>query len=155
MVLVFGFIIHLLPTLILSFMTKTITQKIIFNNATPSILYNFYMNAKLHSKLTGAPAKINAKACSSFTAHGNYIKGKNLHLVKDKMIVQTWRGSDWAKADQDSVFMLSFELKGKDVEMNMTHANIPDRQVADIKDGWNVYYWKPWKEYLKSMDKKI
>jgi len=43
-----------------------------------------------------------------------------------------------------------FEQKGKDAIIHMTHANIPDKQVAGIKSGWNDYYWKPWKELLAS-----
>lgn len=33
----------------------------------------------------------------------------------------------------------------------MTHANIPEDTAAGIKSGWNEYYWKPWKKYLKTL----
>jgi activator of HSP90 ATPase len=130
-------------------MTKTITQKILFKNTSPADVYPLYMDAKLHAKLTGAPARISSKAGSQFSAHGNYIKGKNLLIIKNKMIVQTWRGSDWNKTDGDSIFMLSFEPKGKDTLVQMTHANIPDKEADGIRSGWNDYYWKPWKEHLQ------
>ena len=136
-------------------MPKTITQKITFKNVTPSVLYSQFLDSKHHSALTGGePAKISAKEGSKFSVWGEYITGKNLQLIKDKLIVQSWYGSDWAKDDLDSTFILQFEQKGKDTVVNMTHANIPDKQADDIKKGWTDYYWTPWKSYLSSMKRK-
>lgn len=78
-------------------MSKTIVQKVLFKNTDPEALYDLYMDAKQHSNITGAPAKISNKVGSSFSAHGNYITGKNIHLVKNEQIVQTWRASEWSK----------------------------------------------------------
>jgi len=127
---------------------KTLTQKILFKNTTPEELYEMYMDAKLHSMLTGNTAKITKKEGAKFTAYGNYIEGKNLQLVPGKLIVQSWRGSDWKKSDLDSIFMLQFEKKGKDAVLNMVHANIPDNEADGIKNGWNDFYWTPWKAHL-------
>jgi len=127
---------------------KTLTQKVVFKNATPEQLYDLYMDAKLHSLVTGAPAKITKKEGASFSAHGDYIKGKNFHLVPGKLIVQSWRGQDWKKGDLDSIFMLQFEKQGKDAVLNMVHANIPDKEADGIKSGWVDYYWTPWKAHL-------
>jgi len=129
-------------------MAKTITQKVVFKNTTPKQLYDLYMDAKKHSKVTGGPAKITNKEGAKYSVHGGYIQGKNLQLVKDKMIVQSWRASEWSKDDLDSTFVLKFESKGKDAEVHMVHANIPDKHVAGIKKGWGQHYWKPWKNYL-------
>src|ERR1039458_10340525 len=95
-------------------MAKTINQKVVFKNTITDVLYDLNMNAKKHSMISGAPAVISAKPGSNFSAHGGYIKGKNLHLVKDKTIVQTWRGSDWNESDPDSIFIINLEQKGKD-----------------------------------------
>jgi hypothetical protein len=32
----------------------------------------------------------------------------------------------------------------------MIHANIPGKYVKDIREGWNEYYWKKWREYINS-----
>jgi len=129
-------------------MTKTITQKVVFKNTTTKALYNLYMDAKKHSLVTGGPAKITNKTGTAFSAHDGYIKGKNLQLIKDKLIVQTWKGADWAKTDLDSIFVLNLEQKGKDAIVHMTHANVPVKEAAGITSGWHDYYWKPWKQYL-------
>ena len=129
-------------------MTKTITQKVVFKNTTPKALYELYMDAKKHSAVTGAPAKITAKEGTKYSAHDGYITGKNLHLVKDQLIVQSWRGSDWDKHHVDSTFIIKLEPKGKDVVLHAIHANVPTEQVEDIKNGWHEFYWQPWKKHL-------
>ena len=129
-------------------MAKTIVQKVVFKNTAPEILYDLYMDAKKHSLVTGAPAVISAKVGSKFTAHGGYIKGKNLHLVKNKTIVQSWRGEDWSKTDEDSIFILHLEPKGKDTVLHVVHSNLPDKHAESIDKGWHEYYWEPWKIYI-------
>jgi len=129
-------------------MAKTIVQKVVFKNTTPKILYDLYMDAKKHSMVTGGPALINDKVGSEYSAHGGYIKGKNIHLEKNKMIVQTWRASGWKNEDADSVFIVNLEQKGKDVVLHATHSNLPDKHAANIDKGWHDHYWKPWKQHL-------
>jgi activator of HSP90 ATPase len=85
---------------------------------------------------TAAPARMSRKVGGKYSVYNGYITGKNLHLVKDKLIVQTWRGQDWEESDLDSTFILSIEQKGKDVVLQVVHANVPDKQVKSIdKDG--------------------
>lgn len=133
-------------------MAKTITQKIVFKNTTAKVLYDMYMNEKKHSELTGGPTKITSKIGAAYSVYDGYITGKNLHLIKDSLIVQTWRGSDWKKTDGDSIFILKFEQKEKDTVIKMIHANVPSEHVKGIKKGWDEFYWEPWKKYLN--DKK-
>jgi activator of HSP90 ATPase len=130
-------------------MPKTITQKIVFKNEKASALYGMYLDSRQHTKLTGNnTAKISAKEGAKFSAHGGYCWGKNLQLIKDKLIVQSWRAADWKKSDVDSTFILSFEQNKNDAVLTMTHTNLPDNQAAPLKEGWNEFYWRPWKKYL-------
>ena len=129
-------------------MPKTITQRVVFKNTTASELYELYMNAKKHSAATGTGTKISEKEGAKYSAGDDYITGKNLVLMKNKMIVQTWKAADWDKDEQDSIFILTFEQQGKNAVLNMVHANIPDKHADSIKKGWTTYYWNPWKEYL-------
>ncbi len=64
------------------------------------------------------------------------------------MIVQTWRGAGWDKADVDSTFIICLEQKGNDVVLHATHANVPDKEYDSINKGWHEHYWQPWKKYL-------
>src|SRR5580658_3799426 len=117
-------------------MAKTIVQKVVFKNTTPKVLYNLYMDEKKHTMIAGAPCKISAKEGAKYTVHGGYISGKNLQLIKDKLIVQTWRAQTWDKSDVDSTFIINLEQQGNDVVLHAIHANVPDKHVAGVKKGW-------------------
>lgn len=135
-------------------MSKTIIQNIIFKDTKAKDLYDLYMNEKKHSAVTNALAKITAKEGSRYSAYDNYSSGKNLRLIKNKLIVQTWRASDWRKEIGDSIFIIALEEKGNDTTLNVIHANLPDDQAESIDQGWYDYYWNPWKEHLSAKKKK-
>ena len=129
-------------------MAKTIIQKVTFKNTTPKAVYDLYMNPKKHAMISAAPATISSKPGAKYSVFGGYITGKNLHLVKDKLIVQTWRAQGWDKNDVDSTFIISLEPKGKDVVLQMIHANVPDKHEKSLAKGWNEHYWNTWKQHL-------
>ncbi len=129
-------------------MPKTVSQQITFKNTTPKDVYSLYMNAKKHAQVTGGPAVITSKVGSDYSAHGGYIQGKNLALVKDKLIVQTWRAQGWDKSDTDSILTLSLEPKGENVILHVVHANLPTKHADHIDKGWHDHYWKPMKQFL-------
>ncbi|MBA2250404.1 MAG: SRPBCC domain-containing protein [Chitinophagaceae bacterium] len=129
-------------------MSKTIVQKIVFKNTSTKDLYSLYMNSKKHSIATGAPAKISPNEGGNYYAHDGYITGKNLQLLKDKLIVQSWRASEWKENDVDSTLIIHLETKGNDVILHAIHANLPDKSAAGIDKGWHDHYWEPWKKYL-------
>ena len=129
-------------------MVKNIYQKIVFKNTTPKALYDLYMDSKKHSIATGAPAELSTEEGGNYSVHGGYITGKNLQLVKDKLIVQTWRAQGWDKDDADSTFIILLEPNGEDVVLYATHANVPDKHAESVDKGWHNHYWEPWKKYL-------
>ena len=129
-------------------MPKNIIQKVVFKNTTPKILYNLYMNAKKHSAAIGAKVEITDKIGTDFTAHDGYITGRNIHLEKDFLILQTWRGTDWSAKDKDSMLLISFGKQGKDTLVILIHQGVPDKHHKDIDKGWHDYYWKPWRAYF-------
>jgi activator of HSP90 ATPase len=126
----------------------TIIQKVLFKNTTREALYDLYMNAKKHSMIADSPVEISEKVGDSFNAFNGYITGKNLHIEKNRLIVQSWRGADWNTKDPDSAFLISLEQKGEDVILHMVHANVPDDMEKSLDKGWHENYWNPWKQYL-------
>ena len=129
-------------------MARNIVQTLVFKNTTPKALYDLYMNTKKHSIATGAPAHLSNKVGGKYSAHGGYITGANIHLLKDKMIVQSWRTQEWSTDDPDSTFIIYLEQKGKNTVLHMIHANLPDKHAESINKGWHIHYWEPWKKYL-------
>jgi activator of HSP90 ATPase len=129
-------------------MATQITQKINFKKTKPKALFNLYMNAKKHSFIAGSPVIISSKPGAVFSAHGGYITGKSIYTVKDKLIVQSWRGADWAAGDPDSVFTIVLEPKGKGTVLHAVHANVPEAKADNLAKGWYDHYWNPWKQHL-------
>ena len=126
----------------------TIIQQVIFKNVKTKQVYDLYMDPKLHGMITNGKVKISARPGSKLHVFDGYITGKTLLTVKNRLIVQEWIGSDWGEKAEPSVFSLSFEQKGRDVVMNVFHANVPDKNASSLDKGWHDHYWKPWKEYL-------
>ena len=106
------------------------------------------MNTEQHSKAIGAPASINDVEGSHFTAHDGYITGKNLQLIKDRLIVQNWRAQSWSPDDIDSTFIIYLEPRGADTMLHAIHANVPDDAVEGLDSGWHKMYWEPFKLFL-------
>ena len=129
-------------------MAKTIPQTVQFKTK-PGNLFKMYADSKLHTEVTGGKASVGSKAGGSFSAFGGKLKGRILHLVKNKMIVQTWRSTDWNKTDADSVLTLIFEESRGGAQVRMIHANVPDNAVKDVAAGWRKFYWDPWKKHLE------
>lgn len=127
-------------------MSKIIHQTIEFN-APPEIIFELLMDEKKHAAFTGAPAEIGHKAGDSFSVWDGYAVGKNLEIIPNKKIVQTWRASDWPEGVESKV---TFELnaKGDGCELKFTQTSVPDEFTKDIEQGWIDNYWDLMKVYL-------
>ena len=129
-------------------MPKTIQQKVTFR-ASPEALFDTYLSTRKHSAATCAKAVMSRRVGAAFMAHAGHLRGRNLAIVPKRLIVQSWRGSNWKKRDLDSTLVLVFSRVRGGGRISMVHANIPDANVASITRGWSEYYWKPWKQYLR------
>lgn len=128
--------------------TKTLRQTRTFN-ASAKDLYEILMDSRKHSKMTGAPAKIVAKAGGKFTAFSGELEGKTLELKPNKKIVQSWRSSDWPEGHYSRAsFSFSTAGKGK-TKLIFVHTGIPADDYEDIKQGWITYYWEPMARMLE------
>ena len=103
---------------------STITQKIIIK-ATPTEVYDAFIDPKKHSEFTGSKATGKPVVGSKFTAWDGYIQGKNLELEKGKRIVQEWVTTDWPKNFPPSRLELNFKDLGGKTEITMVHLDVP------------------------------
>ena len=129
-------------------MPRTIEQGLTFR-ATPERLYRLYLSRREHAVACGGwgKAKIQAKIGGRMEM-APHITGKFLLLVPGRLIVQTWRGSDWRPSDLDSVLVLAFSRARGGCRLLMIHAHVSDAHAKSITKGWPTYYWRPWKKYL-------
>lgn len=127
---------------------KTIQQTVKFG-VPPERLYDIYMDSKKHGAAVNSRASVGRKVGSRFSAFGGMLRGRILARVPGRMIVQTWRGSNWKKTEGDSILILTFSKARGGGRIHLVHANLPDAHAARINRGWVKYYWKPWRAYLK------
>lgn len=121
----------------------------IFQNATPAKLYALFMDSAKHTAATGATAKISSKVGGKWSAFGGMILGKNLVLIPNRMIVQTWRSSEWKKTDADSILVVSFEKSASGgAQVDLVHVGVSEYDHKGVTEGWVKYYWEPWSAYL-------
>ena len=130
--------------------TKNFRQKITVPGATAKAIYEALMDSKKHTEFTGDKAKISAKVGGAVSSFSGYAVGKNIELVPNKKIVQTWRVTDgsWPEGHDSEI---TFELKkaAKGAEIHFTHRGVPEGRVAEFKEGWKDFYWRPVKKYFK------
>jgi activator of HSP90 ATPase len=132
-------------------MTPAIQYSATFENATPAKLYELFADSAKHTAATGMPAKISLKVGGKWTAFGKMLLGKNLVLIPNRMIVQTWRSSEWKNSDPDSILVVTFEkAAGGAAKVDLVHVGVPEYDHEGVTKGWIKYYWEPWKAYLSA-----
>jgi activator of HSP90 ATPase len=130
-------------------MAKDIHQTVTFD-ATPADIYKALIDPKQHAAFTGSPAKNDGKVGSSFSAHGDYINGVNVELVKGVHIVQAWRGANWPTGAWSVVrFELSPAGTGQ-TKLSFSQHGVPDDHHKPISQGWKSRYWTPLAAWLDS-----
>jgi activator of HSP90 ATPase len=134
-------------------MTKTIQQSVRFA-ARPAELFEMYLDSKKHSAATGGKATLSRKVGGAFTAWNRMLRGRHLAIVRNKMIVQTWRSVNFKPGDADSILILEFSKAPGGGQVDLVHVNVPPQDHKGVRNGWPNYYWKPWKKYIAAKSKR-
>jgi len=117
--------------------------------ASPQSLFKTFLDSKLHTAMTGMPAKTSPKPGAKWSAFGGAIWGRNLLIIPNKLIVQAWRSKHFGKSDPDSILILTFSGTAKSAHIDLVHVNVPTQDYKGVSEGWPKFYWSPWKEYLR------
>jgi activator of HSP90 ATPase len=128
-------------------MTRAIQQSIVLK-ASPEELFDTFLDSRKHTAATGMPAKVSRRTGGAFSAFGGKILGRTLMTVPGKMIVQSWRASQWKDEDLDSILVLRFSKAPGGGRIDLVHAGVPEHDHKGVTEGWPTFYWKPWKAYL-------
>jgi len=116
--------------------------------ATPERLFDMYLDPAEHAAFTGAPVTISARPGAPFRAFNDVLTGTILQVVPKRLIVQSWRSPHWAPTDLDSTLILSFLPENDGGRIELVHVNVVDHDFAGVSQGWEKYYWSPWRAYL-------
>jgi activator of HSP90 ATPase len=129
-------------------MLKTIEQSVRFPISAEQ-LYEMFIDPKRHAAFTGGAVKISPKPGSAFSAFNGMLAGTMLHTIPGKLIVQRWRSTGWHDDDLDSTLILRFVQDGPRGRIDLVHVNVPKHDHKGVTEGWEKYYWKPLKAFLK------
>ncbi len=128
-------------------MATTIRQTVVFD-APPHAVFEALLDSRKHAAFTGQRARISRKVGGRISAGDGYIEGRNLRIEKDKVIVQSWRTTDFDAGDPDYQVMFHFSKKGSGTRLMFVHSKVPDRLADEFRQGWIDFYWVPLKAYL-------
>lgn len=123
--------------------------------APPQVVFDAWLDSKLHGAMIGGSAKIDARVGGKFSIWDDYATGVNLEIDPSKLrIVQSWRdnSTDWPK-DHFSKITLEFTAEGADpagTRLRFWHSGIPEKHAASIAQGWKDYYWEPMQRYFEA-----
>lgn len=116
--------------------------------AAPDKLFDMYLDAEAHAAFTGLPVTLEPQAGGVFRAFDGMVTGTILHIQPKSLIVQTWRATHWPLTELDSILTLSFWPAEDGARIELVHANVADDDFAGVSQGWERYYWTPWRTYL-------
>ena len=127
--------------------TDVISQTVVFS-APVDVLFRMYLDATEHEAITGAPVTIGATPGAKFSAFEGALTGTIQAIVTPSLIVQSWRSTDFKPTDPDSTLILSFTSTADGGQIDLVHINVPDHDRDAVIEGWNKFYWTPWRAYL-------
>ena len=113
-------------------------------------LFEMYLDPQVHGAITGAAVTIGPEPGSAFSAFEGALSGAVLVVVRPRLIVQSWRSTQFKDVDRDSTLILSFTGEGQQGRIDLVHLDVPDHDYEDVVEGWQKYYWAPWRAYLEA-----
>jgi activator of HSP90 ATPase len=129
---------------------RSIIRQSVLLPAAAEALYRMYLEPAAHAAFTGAPVVIGDQPGAIFEAFGGVLTGTILEVVQPRLIVQSWRSSIFNAEDPDSTLILLFTPQQDAGRIDLIHLDVPDHDYAGVTQGWEKYYWTPWRAYLES-----
>ena len=127
---------------------RSIIRQSIVLPASASSLYAMYLDPALHAEITGAPVTIDKATGAPFQGFEGRLSGTLLTVVEPTLIVQSWRSVQFNDDDPDSTLILTFTPAGQEGRIDLVHLDVPSHDHQGVTDGWETYYWTPWRRYL-------
>ena len=115
----------------------------------PDKLFDMYLDAAIHTAFTGRlQLPLNHVPAFIFVPSTAQFPGTILHVEPKRLIVQTWRSVNFSADDIDSVLVLSFWPENDCARIELAQINVAANDFAGVSQGWEKYYWTPWRAYL-------
>ena len=130
---------------------RSIIRQSVVLPASAEKLFEMYINPSTHQAITGAPVEIGNQRGSAFKAFDGALAGLILEVIKPRLIIKSWRSINFLPEDPDSTLILSFTSEGDAGRIDLIHLDVPDQDYEGVNQGWEKYYWTPWRAFLESV----
>ena len=128
---------------------RSVLRQSVVLAASAEELFDTYLDPKKHAAVTGSAVTISDKPGSKFSAFFGAITGTTLAVIPKRLIVQSWRSTNFGLEDPDSMLILEFVPQGKKGRIELVQIDVPKVDFEGVTKGWELYYWTPWRRYLK------
>jgi len=129
-------------------MARRVIKQSVVLSAPAESLYAMYMDPARHAAITGGKVVISARPGSKFLAFDGTLSGTTLAVVPPRLVVQSWRSKKFNASDPDSTLILAFVPHGEEGRIDLVHLDVPKHDHDGVNEGWELYYWTPWRAYL-------
>lgn len=142
----------------LSFASEALHQEIVFA-AKRERVYSALLDAKQFDAVTRlsdaaismhlgtVPTQIDAVRGGAFVLFGDYIVGRTIELVPNRLIVQAWREKTWPEG-VFSIVRFALTDEGAGTRLTFDHTGFPKGAGHHLSIGWYENYWEPLQKYL-------
>ncbi|KAA6459125.1 hypothetical protein DYQ86_17820 [Acidobacteria bacterium AB60] len=126
-------------------------------SAAPVRVYQLLTDGREFAAATARPAEIDATEGGAFSIFGGYIQGRQIELVPEQRIVQSWRGIDWAPGVH-SIVRFTLAPEGNGTRLIVDHDAYPEGPSPfyptwheHLSTNWPVFYFEPFANYFAEM----
>jgi activator of HSP90 ATPase len=128
-------------------MRSVIHQSVVLPAAAET-LFEMYLDPAAHGAWSGGEVTIGPEPGAEFRAFGGALWGQVLEVVRPRLIVQSWRSTAFEEENPDSTLILCFTPEGDEGRIDLVHLDVPSHDYDQVVEGWQKYYWEPWRAYL-------
>lgn len=131
---------------------RSILRQSVVLPAPADTLFDMYLDPAAHGAFTGFPVTIGADAGVEFRAFDGQLTGTMLAIMRPQLVIQSWRSTKFNESDPDSTLILMFSPDAADAfrgRIDLVHLDVPSHDYEGVTEGWEKYYWTPWRTYLE------
>lgn len=118
---------------------------------SPSQIYTCWLDSNKHEAMTGGGADIKNELGYEYETWDGYIQGTIMKLEANKLILTTWRTTEFSDQDEDSELEILLLAKEGGTLLKLRHKNLPQGQGDSYKKGWIEHYFEPMEFYFDSL----
>jgi uncharacterized protein YndB with AHSA1/START domain len=107
-------------------------------DASPQEVWRALTNPQIIEKWSGASAVFKPVIGADYSLWDGTIVGGILDVVPNKMLVQTWKPTDWTI--DNSVVTFTLTKVGDKTQVDLLHENVEEFDYKGTTEGWDIYY---------------